>query len=79
MVDRRSFEHDSAARQRLTGEPTARQSLVLVAVTAVIASATGAFLEMGLLATFLFVVVGMLVLGAVGWVILRRINLRRHR
>jgi hypothetical protein len=79
MDDRRRFEHDSAARQRLTGEPSARQMLVLVAVTAVVTSATAAFLQMGLLATFLFVVAGMLVLGAVGWVILKRANLRRHR
>jgi hypothetical protein len=79
MDDRRRFERDSAARQRLTGEPSARQMLVLVAVTAVVTSATAAFLQMGLLATFLFVVVGMLVLGAVGWVILKRANLRRHR
>jgi hypothetical protein len=79
MDDRRRFEHDSAARQRLTGEPSSRQMLVLVAVTAVVTSATAAFLQMGLLATFLFVVAGMLVLGAVGWVILKRANLRRHR
>lgn len=78
MDDRRRFEHDSAARQRLTGEPSSRQMLVLVAVTAVVTSATAAFLQMGLPATFLFVV-GMLVLGAVGWVILKRANLRRHR
>jgi hypothetical protein len=77
--DRRRFEHDAAARQRLTGEPSARQLLVLVAVTAVLTSATAAFLQMGLLATFLFVVVGMLVLGAVGLVVLKRVNLRRHR
>jgi hypothetical protein len=57
MDDRHRFEHHSAARQRLTGEPSARQILVLVAVTAVLTSATAAFLQMGLLATFLFVVV----------------------
>jgi Flp pilus assembly protein TadB len=79
MDDRRRFEHDSAARQRSTGEPSARQILVLVAVTAVVTSATAAFLQLGLLATFLVVVVGMLVLGAIGWVILKRADLRRHR
>jgi hypothetical protein len=79
MDDRRRFEHDSAARQRSTGEPSARQILVLVAVTAVVTSATAAFLQLGLLATFLFVVVGMLVLGAIGSVILKRADLRRHR
>jgi hypothetical protein len=79
MDDRRTFEHDSAARQRSTGEPSARQILVLVAVTAVVTSATAAFLQLGLLATFLVVVVGMLVLGAIGWVILKRADLRRHR
>lgn len=79
MDDRRRFEHDSAARQRLTGKPSARQMLVLVAVTAVVTSATAAFLHMGLPATFLFVVVGMLVLGAVGRVLLKRANLRWHR
>jgi hypothetical protein len=79
MDDRRRFEHDSAARQRSTGEPSARQILVLVAVTAVVTSATAAFLQLGLLATLLVVVVGMLVLGAIGWVILKRADLRRHR
>jgi hypothetical protein len=79
MGDRRRFEHDSAAKQRLTGAPSFRKMLVLVAVTAVVTSATAASLQMGMLATFLFVVVGMLVLGAVGWVILKRANLRRHR
>jgi hypothetical protein len=79
MDDRRRFEHDSAARQRSTGEPSARQILVLVAVTAVVTSATAAFLQLGLLATFLVVVVGMLVLGAIGSVILKRADLRRHR
>jgi hypothetical protein len=79
MDDRRRFEHDSEARQRSTGEPSAQQILVLVAVTAVVTSATAAFLQLGLLATFLVVVVGMLVLGAIGSVILKRADLRRHR
>ncbi|MFT2711532.1 hypothetical protein ACMT90_06900 [Clavibacter sp. Sh2126] len=73
------FEHDSAARQRTTGEPSFRQVMVLVAVSSVITSFSAAFLRMGLIAGPLFIVVGIVALSLIGRVILKRVNLRRNR
>ncbi|MDA3804832.1 hypothetical protein [Clavibacter sp. CT19] len=79
MDDRRSFEDDTAAKQRLTGEPSFRQVIVLVVITSVIMSFSAAMLRLTPVATFVVIVVGMVVLGLVGRLILKRINLRRHR
>ena len=79
MDDRRSFEHDSAAQKRLTGEPSARQVLVLIAVTAFMSASALAFVELDFVMRIVSMVVVMLVLLLIGRAVLRRANLRRHR
>jgi hypothetical protein len=79
MDDRRRFEHDSATRQRLTGELSARQVLVLIAVTAFMSASALAFVELEFVMRIVVMAVVMLVLMLIGRVVLRRINLRRHR
>ncbi|MWJ15719.1 hypothetical protein DOU15_07395 [Clavibacter michiganensis subsp. michiganensis] len=79
MDDRRSFEHDSAARQRLTGEPSARQVLVLIAVTAFMSASALAFVELEFVTRVVLMVVVMLVLVLIGRLVIRRSNLRRNR
>jgi hypothetical protein len=78
MDDRRRFEHDAAARQRLTGELSARQVLVLIAVTAFMSASALAFVELEFVMRIVVMAVVMLVLMLIGRVVLRRINLRRH-
>jgi len=79
MDDRRSFEHDSAAQQRLTGEPSARQILVLIAVTAFMSASALAFVELEFVMRIVVMAVVMLVLMLIGRVVIRRSNLRRNR
>lgn len=79
MNDRRSFEHDSAAHQRLTGEPSARQILVLIAVTAFLSGSALAFIELEFVTRIVLTVAVMLVLMLIGRVVIRRSNLRRNR
>lgn len=79
MDDRRDFEHDSAAHQRLTGEPSARQILVLIAVTAFMSASALAFVELEFVMRIVVMVVVMLVFMLIGRVVIRRSNLRRHR
>ncbi|MFD2340455.1 hypothetical protein BFL36_12965 [Clavibacter michiganensis] len=79
MDDRRSFEHDSAAKRRLTGELSARQSLGLVAVTAFMSASALAFVELDFVMRIVVMVVVMLVLAPIGRVVIRRSNLRRNR
>jgi hypothetical protein len=79
MDDRRRFEHDSAARQRLTGEPSSRQMLVLIAVTAFLSASALAFVELEFVMRIVVMVVVMLVLMLIGRVVIRRSNLRRNR
>ncbi|OUE29470.1 hypothetical protein BFL35_14780 [Clavibacter michiganensis] len=81
MDDRRSFEHDSAAKRRLTGELSARQALGLVAVTAFMSASASAlaFVELDFVMRIVVMVVVMLVLAPIGRVVIRRSNLRRNR
>jgi hypothetical protein len=79
MDDRRRFEHDSAAKQRLTGEPSARQILVPIAVTAFMSASALVFVELEFVLRIVLMAVVMLVLGLIGRVVIRRSNLRRNR
>lgn len=79
MDDRRDFEHDSASHKRLTGEPSARQLLVLIAVTAFLSGSALAFVELGFVMRIVVMVVVMLVLVLIGRAVIRRSNLRRNR
>jgi hypothetical protein len=79
MDDRRSFEHDSAATQRLTGAPSVRQFLVLVGVTAFVSAFAVGFLELDVVPRFLLILTVMLAVTVVGTAVIRRSNLRRHR
>jgi hypothetical protein len=79
MDDRRMFEHDTAAQQRLTGEPSARQILVLIAVTAFMSGSALAFVELEFLTRIVLTVAVMLVLMLIGRVVIRRSNLHRNR
>ncbi|KDP92563.1 MULTISPECIES: hypothetical protein [Clavibacter] len=79
MDDRRRFEDDSAARQRLTGELSARQVLVLIAVTAFMSASALAFVELESVTRIVLMIVVMLVLVLIGRVVMRRSNLRRNR
>ncbi|MBF4622700.1 hypothetical protein [Clavibacter sp. VKM Ac-2872] len=79
MDDKRMFEHDSAAHQRLTGEPSARQILVLIAVTAFMSASALAFVELEFVLRIVLMAVVMLVLMLIGRVIVRRSNRRRNR
>jgi hypothetical protein len=78
MDERRSFERDSAARQRITGELSARQVLVLIAVTAFI-SFTAPMVHLDTVARSVVIVGGMVVLGIVSRMLLKRVNLCRPR
>ena len=79
MDDRRRFEDDSAAKQRLTGELSARQVLVLIAGTAFLSGSALAFVELEFILRIVLMAVVMLVLVLIGRVLIRRINLRRRR
>ncbi|WP_316298113.1 hypothetical protein [Clavibacter michiganensis] len=79
MDDRRTFEHDSAAQRRLTGQLSARQELVLIAVTAFMSASALAFVELEFVTRVVLMVVVMLVLVLIGRVVIRRSNLRLNR
>jgi len=79
MDDRRSFEHDSAAQQRLTGAPSTRQFLVLIGVTAFVSAFGIGFLDLEIVTRMVLVCAVMLVLVPIGTAVIRRANLRRHR
>ena len=79
MDDRRSFEDDTAAKQRLTGAPSVRQFLVLVGVTAFVSAFAIGFLDLEIVPRFVLTFTVMVVVTVVGTAVLRRANLRRHR
>jgi len=79
MADRRMFEDDSAAKQRLTGAPSGRQLLVLIGLTAFVSAFALGFVELELETRMVLTAAVMLVLVLIGSAFIGRANLRRRR
>ncbi|PPF53919.1 hypothetical protein C5B94_09135 [Clavibacter michiganensis] len=69
---------DPTGQQRVSGQPTPRQLLVVIAAAAAIAGAGAALLGLELLPLAVVSCIGTIVLGLIGILIVRRFNRRRH-
>jgi hypothetical protein len=69
---------DPTGQQRVSGQPTPRQVLVVIAAAAAIAGSGAAFLGLELLPLAVVSCLGTMVLGLVGILIVRRFNRRHH-